>query len=166
MRSIEAIPSMSPEPSVTTEGPVGTDRRKRLPFVIAAALVGSWLAFLLTLAVVSANPVTVNREQILSSDAVIVGSRDGGAGNGNWIRVERQLAGRGVPSRLRLPHFDESAFGGSDQFVIPLRRTRDSFEITPAPPALDRKRLVYPVSPETLDAVADLLATGDARPYP
>jgi hypothetical protein len=150
---------------VTTERPVGTDRQQRLPFFIAVGLVGVWLAILLILAVLSANPVTINREQILASDAVIVGVRDR-TGTGDWIRVEQQLAGRGVPSRLQLPHFEKNAFGDLAQFVIPLRRTRDSFEITPAPPALDGKRLVYPASPESLEAVAKILATGDERPYP
>lgn len=163
---------MSPEPSVTTERPLGADRRRsRLPFYIAIVLVGAWLAFLSVLALLSANPVTINREQILASDAVIVGVRDVERRDperriGDWVRVEQQLAGRGVPSRLLLPHFAEHAAAQASAFVIPLRRTRDSFEITPAPEALDGRRLVYPASPETLETVAKILATGDARPYP
>lgn len=164
---------MSPEssvetdgPSVTPGGPIGTGHRRRFLLVLAAVLVGGWLASLTVLAFLAANPVTINREQILSSDAVIIGVRDAGTGDGDRVRVERQLAGRGVPSHLRLSGFAESASGNASRFVIPLRRTRDSFEITPAPETLDSRRFVYPASPETLEAVAKVLATGDERPYP
>jgi hypothetical protein len=157
---------MSPEPSGTTDAPIGAGAGGRLPFVIAALLVAGWVIFLAVLALLVANPVTINREQMLSSDAVIVAVRDGGAENDESVQVEKVLAGRGVPSHLRLPHFSESAAKGVSRFVIPLLRTRDSFEITPAPPALDGKRLVYPATPETVDAVTRILATGAARPYP
>ena len=151
---------------MTTEAPVGTDHRRRFPFAIAVVLVGAWLVVLSVLAVLMANPVTINREQILGSDAIIVGVRVAEAKDRDAIRVEKVLAGRGVPPELQLPHFDENAVDHAVRFLIPLRRTRDSFEITPAPAELDGRRLVYPASSETLDAVAKILTTGDERPYP
>jgi hypothetical protein len=128
-------------------------------------LVAAWLGVLLVLAFLAANPVTVNRTQILQSDAVVVGTPDGPAPSGVWLRVEKTLFGGPLPSRILIEGPSPAGFERNTQLVAPLQRVNDAFIVTPTPPALKGAVLVYPPQPETLDAITKILTTGTDRPY-
>ncbi|MBA3315493.1 MAG: hypothetical protein M3552_06470 [Planctomycetota bacterium] len=150
---------------MTTEVPVGVDHRFRGPLIVAAVLAVAWLGFLSVLALLAANPATVNREQILRSDAVVVGVAESPAKSGVWLRVEETLAGSEIPSRLRLEGVPADQFALKQRYIVPLIEDRGRYAVTPAPPALKGMRLVYPAEQETINAATKIRATAAEMPY-
>ncbi|HEX6984376.1 MAG TPA: hypothetical protein VF170_03315 [Planctomycetaceae bacterium] len=171
---------------MTTDGPAGAGRRWRGPLLLAAALTACWLAALLLLAVTTANPVTVNREQLLASDAVVVAVSDLSSARDGVVplRVERVLAGGGVPESIRLREAGTDRLKDGSRFLVPLKRTNGGYVVTPVPPLrLERTSrgyavardphpepeegaaFVYPATDDVLRVAERILATGTPRPY-
>jgi len=142
--------------------------RGRLGLLIAAAaLVAAWLSALALLAVRTANPVTLNRWQLLDSDAVVVATPQPIDGESRHVSlsIERVLAGGALPDALRLGGVEATRFEKPGRYIVPLHETGHGFAVTPAPPALNGAPLVYPATAEAVRMAEEILATGEARPY-
>lgn len=149
---------------MTTDGPPKEGRRRTGLLVAAAVLAAGWLGSLAVLALRTANPVTVNRAQLLSSDAVVIAEPGGGSGWSVVLRVDSTLAGD-VPEEVRAGGVEPERFAAGGRFLVPLRETDAGFVVTPAPPALKGVPLVYPATDETVRAAKEILATASAKPY-
>lgn len=143
-------PLLKPQPS----------RRPLLVLAIAATFF--WSVGLAALALLTANPPAISREQILRADAVVVARPERAAQrNGSRLdrlHVERVLSGGlskdDVITVLNLPKNSPLATGVS--CVVPLTHFRRDYEVTmlagqPDPP------LIYRATPETMEIVNQYL---------
>ena len=131
------------QPDSDSETPQSAAGSRSLVVAITLALV--WYACLLSLILFAEPPVTVNRVQLLESHIIVVSTVDAHGG----VAVTQTLKGDVADEELQieLPH----SFPAGD-WVLPLRRTGDGFEITTAR-LPNRPRLVYPVGD---DVIADV----------
>jgi hypothetical protein len=123
---------------------------------LAALLAVGWSAALFLMDLTTANPRLVSRDQILASDAVIIGriARPGEA----MVKVERVFFGDlAEGDELRVVNLSEiPAMADGEGHVLPLSAFRNDFAVT----TLDGQKappLVYDRSPETIDAVKAIL---------
>jgi hypothetical protein len=156
---------MSPKPSVTPDEPAPAGRPSRGWLLLAATAAAAWFAFLVALAVLTANPVTVDREQLLDSDAVVAATPTASAARSVTLRVEKTLAGLNVPDTLRAETDEPQRLTAGRRYIVPLRRTADGYAVTPAPRSLKYAPLVYPATDDALRAAEKILATAAPDPY-
>lgn len=144
-----------------------TGRTKLGLFIAAAVVAAIWLSLLAVLALRTANPVTVNRGQLLASDAVVVATPRQGRSRGRVVslRIDKSLVGEDLPATLQVGGVEPGRFSDPGPYLVPLRRTENGFDVTPAPPALNRAPLVYPATAEVVRMAEVILATAAAKPY-
>jgi len=134
---------------------VGAMNRRR---AVAAMLAVGWCAALAWLALMTSNPITLNRRQILAADAVVtarIEDRDAGR-----IRIVRQWFGAALPAEISVRHLDSTAARGAGEWILPLRGTEKGYEVLPSE-LPSRARLVSPATPEAVRQLAELL---ESRP--
>lgn len=142
----------------------------RLRLAVAAAAAVVWLAALLTLALLTANPVTVNRTQVLTAETVVVGTAEPSAGAVR-LRVETTLAGRPTGDEISVAGPGAERFDRGGRYVVPLRRRPDgdSYEVALTPrPNREVERgepLVYPATPDVIRTVESIVADRAPKPY-
>ena len=131
----------------TTWGSAPALRRAFLAALGAATL---WWLSLALLALLTANPVTVNQEQVLEAEALVEATvLDAAQGE---IRVDRVYTARQAfdAKTLRLPNLGETKAETGETYLIPLSQTATGYEVTPT--ALpDRRPLIYPATPEATE---------------
>ena len=116
-----------------------------------------WLLALTILAVWTANPVTLNRVQILEADAVLkVTVEDWSAGR---MRVNKSWRQPIAEEPIQIRELPRDSQPAGTRLLIPVTRQRDHWIVTPsrlpnAPP------LVYPATPEAERQLQSLLDTG------
>lgn len=150
------------------------------------AVTTCWLVALLGLAVTTANPVTVNRSQLLAADAVVLAEADRGSVRANTIAIEvdEVLWGRHLPRTVRIVSEETDRFESGVRYLVPLHATQDGYAVAPVPklrlqagarglvltPAEDdgdkRTAVFYPATDDVLQAAERILTTQTARPYP
>jgi hypothetical protein len=127
--SPQAAPPAVAEPAVSTET-WGTSRRARLAMMAAALLAGLWGLALGGMALFTANPVTLNREQVLRSDAVIRGDvvdlEEGQVQVERLWPVRRPVEGES----LRLANLKATKASNGEAYLMPVSRTADGYEVT------------------------------------
>jgi len=145
-------------PAQETEA-VPAERRRRDPrFYLALGIGVVWLLILAGLSLWTANPVTVNRKQLLLADAVIVAEIVEPTGK---IKVSSVLKGRAdgdlqPDSSLSVRRAGDHWTAGESR-VLPLRRDADgNWTIAPAP-LPDTVHLDYPANEDVLEQVDEIL---------
>lgn len=152
---------MSQRPSVTSERAVGPSRGL---LIAAAGLLAGWFAFLALLAVFTANPVTLNRQQLLDADVVVLGVADGEPVNDvAMFSVYRILAGQ-APKHLRLANVSSKRVQSGGRYILPLRNLDGKYAVAPTPPAYQSAPLIYPATDEAIRAAEQILVTAE-DPY-
>lgn len=126
-------------------------------FALVAAFAGLWLIGLGTLSYLTANPVTLNREQIRSATDVLTAMvEDAKAGT---VRVEKSWKEAVSESRLALPNLSAANPAAGDRFLIPVSRSRDGWRVTrsklPQEPPL-----IYPATQESETQLQQMLKAG------
>ena len=142
---------------VVTVDPV-TDAKLRLRLFAGLLLGGVWLTGLAVLAWQTANPVTLNREQIRRSRWVVVGTLDTKT---KLLKIEKEWQSneRFKKPGVSITNLDATRLRPGQRYIVPLQRdSRDTYsaptgwEVTPT--LLPNKEpLVYPA---TDDALAQL----------
>lgn len=122
----------------------GTKARRR--FVLATGLAAMWLIGLGVLSFTTANPVTLNRDQIREADDVMTAVVDDAATG--RVRVETAWKNLARDEQLTLPNLVASKSTPGQRLLIPVRRTKTGWQVMPSklpkePP------LVYPVNDES-----------------
>lgn len=144
----------------------GAGRNKLGLLIAAGVLAAIWLSSLALLALRTANPVTVNRAQLLEADAVVVATpQPVKKGHVASLRVERSLAGSDLPVTLDVGGIERERFSRAVPYLVPLRRTENGYVVTPAPTALNSEPLVYPATDEAVRVAEVILNTRTAKPY-
>jgi hypothetical protein len=122
---------------------------------LAIAAFAAWVLALGALALLTANPVAISREQLEQADAVVLARMVEGQPR---IRVERVLGGNLAPEDVVtvLNLDDVPGISPAKSYVIPLTRFRQDYAITmlraQRPPPL-----IYPAGPETIGRARDIL---------
>lgn len=148
---------------VRTDSPdtisVGKTSLVRRWFVLAASLVVLWVIGLGVLSILTANPVTLNRDQILESDDVLTAIvEDAKVGR---VRIEKSWKDNvEVPTeQLTLKNLGASRVTSRERLLIPIVRSRHEWQVTPTK-LPNEPPLVYPVSEESERQLRQLLKTG------
>jgi hypothetical protein len=139
------LPTENPQPSRTGAG-------------IAWGLALAWIAVLATLAITAANPLIVNRKQVLEADEVglVVVARivDWDAGE---CRVEKQWTPGPPVDAITVTNLNETRAEQGETFVLALEyRAGGTYVVIPAPPS-GGPLLVYPATPDVVSQVAKIL---------
>lgn len=146
---------------VRTDSPdtisVGKTSLVRRWFVLAASLVVLWVIGLGVLSILTANPVTLNRDQILESDDVITALVEDA--KGGHVRVEKSWKSDVSEEQLTLTNLGEAKAGSRERLLIPVSRSRRGWQVTPTK-LPNEPPLVYPDSEESERQLRQLLKTG------
>lgn len=126
-------------------------------FVLAASLAGLWVIGVGVLSLLTANPVTLNRDQVLeSTDVLTAVVEDIPSGQ---VRVEKSWKNAVHDEQLTLSNLRETKPTSQQHLLIPVSLGRQGWQVTPLklphePP------LVYPVTEESERQLRHLLKTG------
>lgn len=126
-------------------------RRTAAVLLLAAV----WCAALTVLTLAAANPVTLNRDQLLRSPVIVVGRVEDAATGA--VTVERGWRSAVGPGDIRVTNLNETAAEQGQTYVLPLMQvSAGTFEVVPA--RLPRRPwLIYPSSPETIQQVTEII---------
>jgi anti-sigma-K factor RskA len=131
--------------------------KARWRFRLAVALIVSWLVVLSLLSYFTANPVTLNRDQILESADVLTAVVENPA-TGN-IRVLHAWKQKVDEKTLTLPNLKSTEAVSGETYLIPISGAGDEWSVKPSklPQHLP---LIYPATPEAERQLKSLLETG------
>lgn len=134
--------------------------------MLASGLVTLWIGFLVVLAIWYANPVTLNRRQVLDSDLVISGRvRDLAAGE---VEVIKTYLGTAPAALITVTNLNETGAQAGETYLLPLVQTATgqsveelAYKVTPTGlPHPQRPGgglpLIYPQSSEVLQQLQEL----------
>lgn len=146
---------------VRTDSPDSTAPREassaRQRFALVAAFAGLWLLGLAALALLTANPITLNREQILAAtDVLTVVVEDSQAGT---VRVEKSWKDAVSEDRLTLSNLHAASAAAGHRLLVPVSRSRDGWRVTLSK-LPNEPPLVYPATEESERQLQQLLKTG------
>ncbi len=146
---------------VRTDSPDIASRRTmphvRQWFALAASLVGLWVIGLGVLSLLTANPVTLNRDQILeATDVLTAVVEDVEVGR---VGVDKSWKNAVRDEQLTLINLRETKPASRQRLLIPVTLTSKGWQITPSklphePP------LVYPATEESERQLRHLLKAG------
>jgi hypothetical protein len=125
--------------------------------IVAAAIAIIWGAFLIVMAWLTANPVTLNRDQILRADFVVTGTIESDP-RGGEVSVLREWKKNGLTGTIHLENLDEApgARRGAT-YLMPLSHALTGYRVTEARLA-NSAALIYPATPEAIDQLEKILA--------
>ncbi len=126
-------------------------------FALAASLVGLWVIGLGLLSYLTANPVTLNRDQILdATDVLTAVVEDVEVGR---VRVEKSWKNAVLDEQLTLINLRETKPASHHGLIIPVTLTGNGWQITPS--KLPREPpLIYPATEESERQLRHLLKIG------
>jgi hypothetical protein len=144
----------SQEVPVTPLSPASV-RRSRNLLVIAAVLAAAWMVAILLLAHYTANPVTLNREQILDSPYVVTATVLGDPASGQ-VSVEREWKKQSLSGTIDVANLSATGVKAGLTYILPLSKPDQSLQVTEAPNS-NGTALVYPATPEALDQLKSIV---------
>jgi hypothetical protein len=130
-------------------------------FVLTGGIGAAWLACLALLSLLTANPVTLNVEQVLeASDVVTAIVTDAGS---NTIRVEHSWKGVLEQGNIRVLNLLDAKPPIGEPLLIPLNESESGWQVTtthlPGQPPL-----LYPATLEAEQQLRHILKTGRLPP--
>ena len=123
--------------------------RSRIFLAAAAVLAAVWMVALLVLAHYTANPVVLNREQVLESPYVVTGTVVGDTASGK-ISVEREWKRQALSGTITVANLRATGAKTGETYIIPLSKPDDSLHVTEVPNS-NGTPLVYPATSPALD---------------
>ena len=140
-------------PAATADPALSGKRVPRRELGIALAAAVLWLLALGGLALFTANPVTLNVEQIRASDYVVTGRLS--EREHDVIVVERKWKGGELPAEFSVRNLSQTSARPGRTYVVPLSRMRSAALQVTETDLPENPPLVYP---ETEEAIAQLTA--------
>ncbi len=149
---------MTDKTSSTAGTPTEPDSRwQRKLFSITALLAVTWMVLLLVLSVTSANPVTLNRDQIVeAADVLTVLVKDQQTGA---VQIEKSWKGELSDHELVVTDIASMGVATGQRFLIPITREGSQWQVMPSK-LPNNARLIYPMSPEAERQLKSILKTG------
>ena len=144
-----------------TDSPDSTAPREassaRQWFALVAILASLWLIGLGVLSFLSANPITLNREQVLSATDVLTAVIE--EPKAETVRVEKSWKGAVFEDHLALSNLNATKTAAGDRLLIPVSRSRGGWRVTLSK-LPNEPPLVYPATPESEGQLRQLLKAG------
>jgi hypothetical protein len=140
---------------VRPDSPAPPSRRSRLFLIAAAALAAGWGIALALLALFTANPVMLNREQILGSPYIVTGTAVAEPSSGR-VSVEREWKKSALAGTITVENLARAGARKGITYIIPLSRPDDAFRVTEAPFA-GGAPLIYPATPDAIQQLQAIL---------
>ena len=132
--------------------------RKR-PSMLAAAAFGLWAAALIGLAVLTANPVTLNYAQITRAPLIVQGTFERSAADERGLidlRVERSWPAGHADETLVINVGPRLSVKAGQSYLVPLEPIDNGhFRVVPTP--MPSAPAVYPANPQTLAQLSAIL---------
>jgi hypothetical protein len=135
-------------------------RPSRGSLVFAAVITVIWCVILFVMAWLTANPITVNRDQVLRADFVVTGKVDSEPASGQ-VSVSQEWKHNGLSGTIRVENLDDARVQRGKTYLMPLSRTGSGYGITQARHA-DPAAVVYPATPEAIEQLKEILADKSA----
>ena len=144
-----------------TDSPDSTAPREassaRQRFALAAVFAGLWLIGLGVLSFLSANPITLNRDQVLSATDVLTAVVEDP--KAETVHVEKSWKGAVSDDHLALSNLHATKPAAGDRLLIPVSRSRGGWRVTLSK-LPNEPPLVYPATPESEGQLRKLLKAG------
>jgi len=127
-------------------------------FWAAVLLFAVWFVFLATLALRTANPVTLNRAQIRNADLIVEASVEKLA-TGECRVVQSWPEAPQLGPVITVEGLADLSVRPGEAYLLPLQRSEQNggFRIAPAPPGMS-KPLIYPADDESRRQLEEILA--------
>jgi len=154
------VPSGKPVPSSQSDSSETPPRRSRVFLITASVLAAAWGLSLALLALFTANPVMLNREQILASPYVVTGTVAGDPSKGQ-VSVEREWKKHALAGTITVDNLAAAGARSGIAYLIPLSRPDDAFRVTETPFS-NGSPLIYPATPDALKQLQAILAHPEA----
>jgi hypothetical protein len=145
-----------PAVSPLTKLDAPASRPPRGPLFFAAILTVAWCAFLIGMAWLTANPVTLNRDQILRADFVITGKIESEPALGE-VSVSREWKKNGPKGMIHVENLEEAKVRRGGTYLMPLSHASTGYRVTEARLA-NSAALVYPATPAAIEQLEEILA--------
>ncbi|MBT5017402.1 MAG: hypothetical protein HON04_01510 [Planctomicrobium sp.] len=113
---------------------------------------------LLGLTLATANPVTLNRQQILTSDFVVQGRFDP---KSRSFKVEKSFPVKILQEQLKFANHNELHVNPDEEYLVPVVSMDRRYYVTPS--LMKNLPLVYPAGPESETQLEKLLAEKPLR---
>lgn len=135
--------------------PVPTNRRSRLFLIVASVLVAVWMVILFLMVRFTANPVALNREQVLKSQYVVIGSVAGDPSQGR-VAVEREWKRHALAGTITVENLAATRPRPGIEYIIPLSHPAEALRVTEAP-FTNGTPVIYPATPAALQQLQAIL---------
>jgi hypothetical protein len=153
--------AVPPQVSTATVGlPTVGPSRPRALLIAALLLAAVWWVVLGTLAALTANPVTLNREQLLRAEFIVTGKVVGNPSDGE-LAVERDWTHHSLSGTVHVINLADVKPRAGVDYLIPLSKGTHGFHVT-ATPIPDRPPLVYAATPEAIGQLKGILAVKES----
>lgn len=146
-------------------------RKERVRFFLTAALVGIWWGVLIVLVIWTANPVVLNRRQLMQSDCVVTGILlDAPPGTVRVLKVWRgglpqtEIHVVHLKDRVRVADRKGHRPRPGEKYVFPLkRRGTNSYLVTPRTPE-ETSGVIYPATPAVREQLREMFEPASRSP--
>jgi hypothetical protein len=136
-------------------------RPPRGPLIFASALAIIWSAILITMAWLTADPVTLNRDQVLRADFVITGRVESDPAAGE-VSVLREWHKNALNGTIHVENLGDVRVRTGETYLMPLSHAATGYRITEARLA-NSALLVYPATQAALSQLEQILPDHAAK---
>jgi hypothetical protein len=130
------------------------------PLRFIAALTVCWCAILIVMACLTANPVTLNRDQILRADFVITGRVVSEPAIGE-VSVSREWKKNRLTGTIHVENLTDARVRQGETYLLPLSPSSTGYRVTEE--RLAKAVLIYPATSEAIDQLEQILADRSAK---
>jgi hypothetical protein len=144
------------QPAASPLAPADTPSRPSrglLLFAIAVTFV--WCALLMTMAWLTANPVALNRDQILRADLLITGKVEGNPHAGE-VSVVREWKKNKLTGSVHVENLEDAGARAGETYLMPLSPAATGYRVSEARLA-NSAVLIYPATPAAIAQLEEIL---------
>jgi hypothetical protein len=141
-------------PPLSRADPASSPSRGRLLLIAFVAI--AWGAILIVMACLTANPVTLNRDQILRADLIITGKVESETASGE-VSVSREWTRNGLTGTIHVENLDDAHVRRGETYLLPLSPASTGYRVTDAR-LTNAAALAYPATPTAIEQLEQILA--------
>jgi hypothetical protein len=146
----------SPLPSTDTPS-----RPSRGLLLLMIAVTVGWCALLIVLAWRTANPVALNRDQVLRADFVVTGKVESEPVIGE-VSVSREWKKNGLTGKIHVENLGDAHARRGETYLLPLAPSPTGYRVLEARLA-NSELLIYPANQAAIEQLEQILADQSAK---
>lgn len=136
---------------------VSVSQKQKSLFIVAAIMSTAWMLSLLILSVTTANPVTLNRDQIIESTDVLTALVDDP--QSGVIQIQHSWKDVVGEKQIKVADLGSLSVTKGERYIIPVLQNKETWQATPSK-LPKNPRLIYPASDEAERQLKSILKTG------